>query len=84
MANDSPESFREQMSRVAQMADRDNDTWDLSDNDIAALRAVLNNFLALQAALKDLLDVIVGDGLIPESVSYMQQARAAVAKSEGR
>lgn len=36
----------------------------------------------LLAALKGLLGVIEADDLIPESVSYMRQARAAVAKAE--
>lgn len=35
-------------------------------------------------ALRDLLAVIEADDLIPESVSYMRQARAALAKAEGR
>ncbi len=34
-------------------------------------------------ALRDLLRVIATDELIPESVSYMQHARAAIAKAEG-
>jgi hypothetical protein len=38
----------------------------------------------LLAALRDLLNVIAADDLVPESVSYMQQARAAIAKAEGR
>lgn len=37
---------------------------------------------ALLTALKDLLMVIENDALIPESVSYMRAARAAVAKAE--
>lgn len=32
----------------------------------------------LEKALRDLLDVIAADNLIPESVSYMRQARAAL------
>jgi Lar family restriction alleviation protein len=35
----------------------------------------------LLVALRDLLTVIETDSLIPESVSYMRQARAAVAKA---
>jgi hypothetical protein len=35
------ESFREQLSRLEQMAEDDGDTWDLSENDQAAIRAVL-------------------------------------------
>lgn len=34
----------------------------------------------LAVALRDLLDVIAVDNLIPEAVSYMRQARAALAK----
>lgn len=37
----SEESFDEQRARVEQMIADDGDTWDLSDNDKAALRAVL-------------------------------------------
>jgi hypothetical protein len=38
----------------------------------------------LLAALGDLLSVIETDDLLPESVSYMKQARAAIKKAEGR
>lgn len=38
----------------------------------------------LLKALKDVLTMIAFDDLIPESVSYMKQARAAIAKAEGR
>src|SRR4030095_2087671 len=38
---DTPETLSEQMSRVQMMASDDGDTWDLSDNDRAALKAVL-------------------------------------------
>lgn len=37
----------------------------------------------LVEALAGLLDVIEYDALIPESVSYMQQARAALARARG-
>jgi hypothetical protein len=36
----------------------------------------------LTTALEDLLQVITNDELIPESVSYMKQARAALAKAK--
>lgn len=57
-----PESFKEQLSRVQQMAEDDGETWDLSDNDKAALKAVLAALAAapslreqqLEAALKAL------------------------------
>lgn len=39
--NRSHEEFRDHLSRVEQMAADDGCTWDLSDNDQAALRAVL-------------------------------------------
>jgi hypothetical protein len=35
------ESFREQLRRLEEMAEDDGETWDLSDNDQAAIRAVL-------------------------------------------
>jgi hypothetical protein len=35
------ETFREQLARVEQMAEDSGETWDLSDNDTAALKAVL-------------------------------------------
>ena len=38
---------------------------------------------SLLQALKDLLQMVETDQLIPESVSYMREARAAVAKVEG-
>lgn len=38
----------------------------------------------LLKALKDLMDVIEADQLVPESVSYMIQARQAIAKAEGK
>jgi len=34
-------------------------------------------------ALRDLVNVIAVDDLVPESVSYMRQTRAALAKAEG-
>lgn len=46
------ETWNEQLSRVRLMAD-DCDTWDLSDNDIAALRAVLERLDALEAELAE-------------------------------
>ena len=46
------ESFGEQLSRVKEMASDPGDTWDLSLNDQAALRAVLQERKELLAALK--------------------------------
>lgn len=44
------ETFREQLSRVEQMAeDTNGETWDLSENDHAALRAVLQDRQRLAA-----------------------------------
>lgn len=39
-----PESFQEQLSRVKQMAQDDGESWDLSENDRAALTALLNAY----------------------------------------
>ena len=36
------ESFDEQLARVRMMTDEDQETWDLSPNDVAALKAVLH------------------------------------------
>ena len=49
-----------------------------------AIVRCVNSHDDLLAALRDLLDVIAVDALIPESVAYMKQARAAIAKAEGR
>ena len=38
---------------------------------------------ALYEALKDLLDVIAADELIPETVSYIREARQALAAADG-
>jgi hypothetical protein len=38
----------------------------------------------LRTALRDLLDVVTTDDLIPESVSYMKQAREAMEKTGGQ
>ena len=45
------ETFTEQLSRVRQMATGD-PTWDLSDNDMAAITAVIRSHAELLAALK--------------------------------
>jgi hypothetical protein len=45
-----PESFRDQLSRVGQMADDDSE-WDLSEHDRAALGAVLIERDTLRCAL---------------------------------
>jgi hypothetical protein len=43
------ETHKEQIARV-EMAASDRDTWDLSDNDVLALKAVLEDRAALLAA----------------------------------
>jgi hypothetical protein len=45
------ENYSEQLSRVHLMAEGD-ETWDLSDNDTAALRAVISCLGRYEAALK--------------------------------
>jgi hypothetical protein len=46
------ESFADQMSRLRQMCDEGSETWDLSDNDRAAISTVLASHDALLEALK--------------------------------
>ncbi|MGD9613819.1 MAG: hypothetical protein AB7H90_01330 [Alphaproteobacteria bacterium] len=62
----------------------------LDDDEIDALCERLNSggmvtsiTDELATALRDLLNVIQTDNLIPESISYMRQARAALAKAGG-
>ena len=50
------ETFADQVERVALMA-AGHETWDLSDNDTAALRAVLNALALVRAALDDCIQV---------------------------
>lgn len=47
-----PETFTEQLSRVRMMSEDDGLTWDLSDNDQAALKAVLAENTRLRAQLE--------------------------------
>ena len=56
MTSRNGESFREQLSRLHMMADDDGETWDLSRNDQAALRAVVNSHAALTNAIRKFLD----------------------------
>jgi hypothetical protein len=56
MANE-PESWAEQLARVQMMAEDNGETWDLSDNDKAALKAVLTDRARLRAALAQLVGV---------------------------
>lgn len=47
------ESFSEQFSRLRQMSeDASGETWDLSENDLAALAAVLKSHALLRQALQ--------------------------------
>jgi hypothetical protein len=49
------ESFKEQVERVVQMSEDHGETWDLSPNDQAALKAVLLHLSAVHAYLSRLL-----------------------------
>ena len=82
MSTNTPESFTEQLSRVRQMT-RDNGTWDLSTNDIAALRAVLQSHAELYEALTALLELGRKDTSNPKYDGYYATAAAAIAKAEG-
>ena len=56
------ETFKEQLERIESMADPSG-TWDLSDNDMAALSALLDHYKGARAetsALADALTVIKG------------------------
>ncbi len=48
----SPETYEEQLSRVQLMASGD-PTWDLSENDMAALNAVLDRLGAVESERDD-------------------------------
>jgi hypothetical protein len=83
------ESFTEQLSRVGQMAHDSGDTWDLSLNDQAALRAVLDDRAGLLKALKQIHNWIldggpVGEGAHPLFIKSYKLTVAAIAKAEGR
>jgi hypothetical protein len=52
-ATKSKESFRDQLSRVESMAYDESGTWDLSENDTAALEAVLRDRQRLAQRLND-------------------------------
>ena len=71
------ESFPDQLSRVGLMADG-HPTWDLSDNDRAALEALLVSHDGLLKALKHLIRYDFGES------NGAKEARAAIAKAEGR
>ena len=54
--------------------------WTITDEMDAHLIAAAPDLLA---ALCDIMQVIATDELVPESVSYMRQARTAIAATEG-
>lgn len=78
------ESFTEQLSRVRLMTGAD--TWDLSDNDRAALSAVLDSHHDLLRALKNaLVELEVNGDSIGAVVDVLEsEGRAAIAKSEAK
>lgn len=55
----SAESFYDQACRVDLMASDDGDTWDLSDNDRAAITAVMAKLRAYEAELERLMDFVM-------------------------
>lgn len=73
------ESHKEQIARVNMMATGLDDTWDLSDNDCAALCTVLKEREVLLEALKKYMEYF-GD----PANGVLIGARAAIAKAEGR
>jgi hypothetical protein len=73
-----PESFREQLSRLEQMAkDDDGETWDLSNNDQAAIRAVLAERATLCRALIALVTEMRDEELM-EGTDYWADRLAAI------
>jgi hypothetical protein len=88
------ETFQEQLARVEMMAEG-HDTWDLSDNDTAALKAVLAERSDLLEALEEtlaasaiLMRVIASydTSLIDETErfdGFGVRAKAAIAKAKG-
>lgn len=46
-----PESLEEQARRLELMAEDDGSEWDLSDNDRAAIRAVVADYKAMKGAV---------------------------------
>lgn len=52
MARKQIESFDDQMSRLRQMTDPRQQTWDLSPNDVAAIAAALNRIESLTKQLE--------------------------------
>ncbi len=84
----SAESKVEQVARVEQMAADKGETWDLSDNDQAALLAVLRDRVALLGALKLMITrfiaCLVTNGTDAEfAQAAVTDADAIVARAEG-
>ena len=52
MARKQIESFEDQLSRLRQMTDPKQQTWDLSPNDVVAISAVLNRIDSLSKELE--------------------------------
>jgi len=52
MARKQIESFEDQMSRLRQMTDSRQQTWDLSPNDVAAITAALERIASLSKQLE--------------------------------
>lgn len=82
------ETFTEQLSRVQQMAqDRDGETWDLSDNDRAALEAVIVSHAGLRGLLKEWLAInqegCSGQDFHDMCVNLERVTRTAISKAEG-
>ncbi len=75
-----PESHSEQLSRAEMMADG-SATWDLSKNDRAALKTVLDDRDDLLSACKALVGYFASDDDYRAAVA---EAKAAVEKAEGK
>jgi hypothetical protein len=75
------------MSRLRQMCDEGSETWDLSDNDRAAISTVLASHYALLEALKVARNhVELAYARNPQVASFAADIRlvnAAIAKAEG-
>lgn len=89
MTDVNAESFRDQLARLVQMGAGDSDTWDLSENDTAAIQAVLTSHADLLAALKEtafaLAKVVLATGDLSVSHAWIiDAANHAIAKAEGR
>jgi len=52
------ESFDSQMSRLQQMTDPQQQTWDLSPNDVAAIAAALDRIASLESAAANLVRLV--------------------------